>query len=58
VEQKYTPKKVKRVRLNQAYTQSQAALKSLFEGVGRFLFQGSLQCELECIAPHTKNADA
>jgi primosomal protein N' (replication factor Y) (superfamily II helicase) len=35
VKEKYTPKKVKSVRLNQAYTQSQVALKSLFTTLER-----------------------
>lgn len=35
VKEKYTPKKVKKVRLNQAYTHSQVALKSLFTALER-----------------------
>lgn len=35
VKEKYTPKKVKRVRLNQAYTQSHITLKNLFTALER-----------------------
>jgi primosomal protein N' (replication factor Y) len=35
VKEKYTPKKIKRVRLNEAYTQNQAALKNLFTALER-----------------------
>jgi primosomal protein N' (replication factor Y) (superfamily II helicase) len=56
VREKYTPKKIKRVRLSESYTQSQAALQSLFTALERHSKQLDILLKYVALVPVHQSA--